>query len=137
MRKHADAHVAPCPTFVAIFANLTTSARRTPSNRLPPSEFSLIEVASLPASFAVLIAAFSASESPGDISPEMAIMTLPSFNVDGLRSAAIAILPTDANTIPAVKHHLITIPLDPESGSASIFLQEREISPFVFNPSST
>jgi hypothetical protein len=25
------------------------------------------------------------------------------------------ILPTDANTIPAVKHHLITIPLDPEN----------------------
>src|SRR5882672_3683328 len=53
MRKQADAHVAPCPTFVAIFANLTTSARRTPSNRLPPSEFSLIVAASLPASFAV------------------------------------------------------------------------------------
>jgi hypothetical protein len=55
MRKQAEAHCAPWPTFAAILANFTASASFTPSSKFPPKEFSRMEVTDLPASFAVLL----------------------------------------------------------------------------------
>src|SRR5258705_2715228 len=79
MRKQADAQVAPCPTFVDIFGDLTQSATRTASSKLPPSEFNRSEVTNFPASLAALMDALSTSMSPGAIlfiSPAAAIDTL-------------------------------------------------------------
>src|SRR4051794_15684265 len=81
MRKQADAQVALCPTFVDIFADLTQSATRTASIKLPPSEFNRSEVTNLPASFAALMEALSTSMSPGAILPEMEISTLSSLRL--------------------------------------------------------
>src|SRR3954466_15751796 len=82
MRKQADAQVALCPTFVDIFADLTQSAIRTASSKLPPSEFNRSEVTNFPASFAALVAALSASISPGTILPETEISTLSSLRLE-------------------------------------------------------
>src|SRR3954451_20804013 len=81
MRKQADAQVALCPTFVDIFADLTQSATRTASIKLPPSEFNRNEVTNFPASFAALMEALSRSMSPGAILPVMEISTLSSLRL--------------------------------------------------------
>src|SRR4051812_28073249 len=116
MRKQADAQVALCPTFVDIFADLTQSATRTASSKLPPAEFNRSEVTNFPASFAALIEALSASMSPGAILPEMEISTLSSLRLKDFISAAFAIdtlSASPARTSPqAAIPHFCMIPRD-------------------------
>src|SRR3954452_4541688 len=108
MRKQADAQVALCPTFVDIFADLTQSATRTASIKLPPSEFNRSEVTNFPASFAALMEALSTSMSPGAILPEM-VSTLSSLRLGkDFISAAAAIDPPSAS--PALTRPQAAIP---------------------------
>src|SRR3954447_20626951 len=100
MRKQADAQVALCPTFVDIFADLTQSATRTASSKLPPAEFNRRPVTNFPALLAALMEAISRSMSPGSILPEMEISTLSSLRITGFISAAFPIDTLSASPAP-------------------------------------